>query len=120
MTLKARDAAATLPTALAVLAYTAVRQGWGVPLVGDSRRWAAAAIVLLGMASCSLGRHQAGGPTMIALSLLGVAALLFAVLAVVTASSTWLVLLTVATVGLWLASTLRHVVERTPHGISPA
>lgn len=120
MTLTRKDTAATLLTALAVLVYAAARQGWGVPLVGDSRRWAAAAILVLGMATCSLGRHGAGGPTTIVLSLLGVAALLFAVVAIATASTLWLALLTVAMVGLWLATTARHVVEGAPRGVSPA
>lgn len=120
MTLTRKDAAATLLTVLSVLVYAAARQGWGVPLVGDSRRWAAAAILVLGIATCSLGRHATGGRTTIALSLLGVATLLFAVLSIATDASLWLALLTLATVGLWLASTLRHSVAGTPHGLSHA
>ena len=41
MTLTRKDAAATTLTALTVLAYVATHEAWAVPLIGDSRRWAA-------------------------------------------------------------------------------
>jgi hypothetical protein len=56
----------------------------GVSLVGSSHRWAAAAILLLGMVTCGLG------------------------------SPTALSLLTAAFAALWLFSTVRHVHERAP------
>jgi hypothetical protein len=55
MTRELKDVVATGLTALAVLAFLATHEGWGVWLVGDSRRWAAAAITLLGVATCGLG-----------------------------------------------------------------
>jgi len=55
MTLTRKDAAAAALTALAVLAFLATHEGWGVPLVGDSHRWAAGAILLLGSMTCGLG-----------------------------------------------------------------
>ena len=38
MTLGRKDFAATLFTALVVPAFAATHEGWGVPLIGDSRR----------------------------------------------------------------------------------
>ncbi len=53
MTCGLKDVVATGLTILAVLAFLAAHEGWGVWLIGDSRRWAAAAITLLGAAPAS-------------------------------------------------------------------
>jgi hypothetical protein len=47
MTAMRKAIAATVATALAVLAYLTTHEGWNVWLIGDDQRWAAAAIVLL-------------------------------------------------------------------------
>lgn len=107
MTLTRKDVAATALTALAVLAFAATHEGWGVPLVGDSRRWAAGAIFLLGMSTCALGSPSRGAGTMV-LSALGTLALGLAVLTLLTGSLTPLSLLVVDIVALWAASTVRH------------
>ena len=112
MALGRKDAAATVLTALVVLAFLATHEGWGVPLIGDSHRWAAGAITLLGLATCALGSPGRGTATRL-LATLGVAALILAVLAVVTASLTPLSLLVVVIVALWAVSTVRHVVSET-------
>ena len=88
MTLTRKDAAATVLTALAVLAYVATRESWNVWLIGSSHRWAAGAATKL--------------------SGIGVASLVTAVWAVWTASLTPLSLLVVSIVVLWAGSTLRH------------
>jgi len=102
-----RDVEATALTVLSVLVYATTHEGWGVPLIGDSRRWAAGAILLLGIATCARGTMDAGIATMF-LGVLGVGALAFGVLALATGSLTWLRLLVVDFVLLWALSTLRH------------
>jgi hypothetical protein len=111
MELTRKDGAATLLTALAVLVFFAAHESWNVPLVGDSVRWAAAAILVLGMVTCALGERRSDAASRI-MGAIGVAALAFAVLALVTGSLTWLSLLTAAFVLLWLASTVRHALPR--------
>jgi len=107
MTLTRRDAAATALTILVVLTYTATHEGWGVPLVGGSHRWAAAAIGLLGIVTCALGSPGRDAPAR-GPAALGILALALFVLALVTGSLTPLSLLVVADVVLWAVSTLHH------------
>ncbi len=107
MTITRNDIEATVLTILVVLVYATTYEGWGVPLVGDSHRWATGAILLLGMATCGLGT-MAKGVTTTVLAVLGVAALVLAVLALWTASLTPLSLLVADIVLLWAVSTLRH------------
>lgn len=107
MELTRRDGVATLLTAAAVFVFFACHESWNVPLVGDSVRWAAAAILVLGMLTCALGTERTGASGGV-LGAIGTAALVLAVWALVTASLTALSLLTVAFVALWLASSVRH------------
>ena len=107
MTLTGKDAAATALTVLAVVTYVASRDGWNVWLVGGSHRWAAGAILVLGMFTCSLGSMTPGFGTKM-LGVLGVFAVALAVAAIATASLTVLSLLVVDIVALWAASTVRH------------
>lgn len=111
MALTRKDAAATALTALAVLAYVATRASWNVWLIGSSHRAAAGAIMLLGMATCSLGSAgKAKGKDLatMALAVVGVLALVCFVWAAWTGSLTALALLVAADVVLWAGSTLRH------------
>ena len=108
MAINRKDVLATLLTAIVVLAFLATHEGWGVWLIGDSHRWAAGAIALLGIGTCGLGRPGCGAATKL-LATLGVLALVLAVLALATGSLTPLSLLVVDIVLLWAASTLRHV-----------
>jgi hypothetical protein len=110
MTLTRKDAAATALTILVVLAFLATHEGWGVPLIGDSHRWAAGAIMLLGAATCPLDSPGRGFATKLCATL-GATALLLAVLAVATGSLTPLSLLVVDIVALWAISTLRHALR---------
>lgn len=118
MTLTRRDGVATGLTALIVLVFFANRQGWDVPLVGDSVRWAAVAVLLLGIASCSAGTDVAGtrGPTMAVFGVLGTVTLAMAVIAVITASQAALALLVLGNVLLWAIATSRHLARDTTHG----
>ena len=108
MTITHKDVEATALTILVVLAYAATHEGWGVPLIGGSHRWAAGAIMILGMATCARGTMEKGIATNL-LAALGVAALALAVLALVTGSLTPLSLLVADIVLLWAVSALRHV-----------
>jgi hypothetical protein len=63
MTRGLKDVVATGLTALAVLVFLATHESWGVWLIGDSRRWAAAAITLLGVTTCGLGSPGKGKAT---------------------------------------------------------
>ena len=107
MSLTRKDAWATALTALAVLAFAATHEGWNVPLIGDSHRWAAGTILLLGMFTCGLGERGRDRWTTL-LAVLGVAALVFAVLALVTGSLTPLSLLVLVDVLLWAGAMWRH------------
>jgi hypothetical protein len=122
MALNRKDAAATVLTALALLVYFASYRGWNVWLVGDSYRWAAGAIMLLGVATCALG--QAGKDitkqaTTLLLAGIGSLSLLFGVWTLLTGSLTALSLLIATFVALWAGSTLRHA-WRPTHGPAPA
>jgi hypothetical protein len=115
MGLTRRDAAATVLTSVVVLVFFAAHGGWDVPLVGDSVRWAAGAILLLGVTTCALGTAEdSAAPKLFAA--LGIASLVFGVLALATGSLTALSLLVATTVLLWAGATLGHVrhVHRPP------
>jgi hypothetical protein len=107
VTLGRKDVTATGLTLLVVLIFLATHEGWGVPLIGDSHRWAAGAITLLGIATCGQGSPGRGIATKV-IATLGVLALVLAVLALATGSLTPLSLLVVDIVVLWGLSTLRH------------
>lgn len=107
MTLTRKDVTSTALTILVVLAFAATHEGWGVPLIGDSHRWAAGAILLLGIGTCAQGSPGKRAATKL-LAMLGVLALVLAVVALVTGSLTPLSLLVVDIVVLWFASTVRH------------
>jgi hypothetical protein len=112
MTLSRKDLAATVLTALVVLAFTATHEGWDVPLIGDSHRWAAAVILTLGAFACGQGEAQ-DLRRLWPFAVLGSIALAFAVLALVTGSLTALSLLVVTIVALWALATLRHAFPRS-------
>jgi hypothetical protein len=102
-----RDLAATVLTALAVLTFAATHEGWNVWLVGGSHRWAAGAIGLLGAFTCGQGSPGKDVATKL-LAVLGTAAAVLVVLALVTGSLTALSFLTLDIVLLWAAATVRH------------
>jgi hypothetical protein len=108
-----KDAAATGLTALVVLTFVATHESWNVPLVGSSHRWAAAAIVLLGIATCGLGSPSRDAAAK-ASTVLGILALPLAVLALAVGSLTVLALLVADTVLLWALATARHAGIREP------
>jgi hypothetical protein len=109
MSLTRRDAASAVLAALVALVYLSNSHDWGVALLG-SNRWAAGAILVLGLGTCALGRgaEDYAQPIVIALSLLGTAALVLAIVALATGSQWALGLLALDTLVLWAGSTLRH------------
>jgi hypothetical protein len=107
MNLTHKDLTATGLTAAIVLTFFATHEGWGVPLVGDSHRWAAVVITLLGMLSCAQGSPGGTGTKLFAG--LGISVLVLAIVAIVTGSLTALSLLVAVDVFLWASSTFRHV-----------
>ncbi len=111
MTLTWKDGAATVMTALAVLVFAAAQQSWNVWLIGSSNRWAAAAVLLLGIGACTMGTagEEMGRQTSTrALAAIGSLSLLFGLWALAMGSLTALGLLVACTVVLWAGSTLRH------------
>ena len=114
MTRGFKDAAATGLTGVSILAFLAAHESWNVWLIGDSRRWAAGAITLLGIATCGLGSPSKGNASKL-LGTLGVLALPLAVLAIATGSLAPLSLLVVDIVLLWAMSTLCHIL----HAMNP-
>jgi hypothetical protein len=113
MTLTRKDVVATALTALAVLVFAATHEGWNVWLVGDSHRWAAGTIFLLGALTCGQGSPDRGIASKVCAGL-GILALALAVTALVTGSLTPLSLLVADVVVLWAVATLRHVFHE-PH-----
>jgi hypothetical protein len=116
MAVSRKDVVATGLTVLVVLAFLATHEGWAVPLIGDSHRWAAGAIALLGIGTCGQGSPDGGRASKL-LATLGVLALVLAVLAIATGSLTLLSLLVVDIVALWALSTTRHAIH-APHAPS--
>lgn len=110
MTRNLKDLIAAVLTLVAVLVFVANHEGWGIWLVGDSRRWAAGVITLVGAVTCSLGSPEKGSATKW-LAALGVLALILAVVALGTGSLTALSLLMADIVALWALSTTRHVLD---------
>ena len=99
MAIGRKDVAATALTVLAVLALLATHEGWNVWLIGGSHRWAAGAILVLGMGTCALGSPDKSTAAKL-LGTLGTLALGLALIA--------LSLLVVDFVLLWAVSTFRH------------
>ncbi len=111
MTLTWKDAAATVMTALAVLVFAAAHQSWNVWLIGSSNRWAAGAVLLLGIGACTMGTagEEMGRHTSTrVLAAIGALSVLFGLWALAMGSLTALALVVICTVALWAGSTLRH------------
>lgn len=118
MFLARRDLAGTTVATLAVLVYVANVQSWWYL---HNNRWAAVTMLAIGAVGCPVGSRIVGeklsGPIML-LGLLGVAALVLAVVAIATASQWALFALCGAIVGLWLGTTLRHGLTPPPRHIA--
>ena len=109
-----KDLAATVLTSAVVLVFLAAHESWDVPLVGGSVRWAAAAVLLLGMATCALGSQRTGAGTAV-FAVLGSRSFALALLAIATGSLAVLSLLVFDVVVLWTAATTRHAIGAARH-----
>ena len=113
--LTGRDLAGTAVAALVVLVYVANVQDWWYL---GSNRWAAVTMLAIGAIGCPVGARIVGekltSPAIVLLGLLGVAALVLAVLAIVTGAQWALLALAIAVVALWAGATLRHAVTPPP------
>jgi hypothetical protein len=93
---------------LAVAVFVTTYAGWGVPLIGDSRRWATAVILVLGLAAGTLSAPGLESRSYVEAGLV-VLAFLFAVLAFATASLVAVALLVLAILALVATSATRHL-----------
>lgn len=82
--------------------------GWGVPLIGDSHRWATAVILILGFAAGTLSAPGLESRSYVEAGLV-VLGFLFAVLAFATASLAAVGLLVLAILALVATSATRHL-----------
>ena len=115
MFLARRDLAGTIVASLVVFIYAANVQGWWYL---GSNRWAAVTMLAIGAIGCSrgarlVGEKLASTPIML-LGLLGVSAVVLALIAIFTAVQWALFGLAIVVVALWAGTTLRHAV--TPPG----
>jgi hypothetical protein len=90
---------------MAVFVVLATHEAWNVPLVGDSHRWAAAVVMALGIAACSVGAKRFNSALF---GVLGAAAFVFGMLALITGSLTPLSLPVADMVVMWALTTFRH------------
>jgi hypothetical protein len=115
MFLTRKDLAGTTVAALVVLVYIANVQGWWYL---GSNRWAAVTMLAIGAIGCPVGARIEGeklnSPAIVLLGSLGVATLVLALLAVVTAAQWALLALAIAVVVLWAGTTLRHALTPPP------
>lgn len=109
-----KDLAGTVVAALVVLVYAAnVREWWYL----GSNRWAAVTMVAIAAIGCPLGARIVGerlSVPIVLLGLLGVAALVLGVLAVVSTAQWALASFAIVIVALWAGTTLRHAVTPPP------
>ena len=97
--------------ALIVAVFVTTAAGWGVPLIGDSPRWATVVILILGLAAGVLSAPGSESSSWVQAGLVTVA-FLFAVLAFATASVAAVALLVVSILGLIATSMTRHLRHR--------
>ena len=107
MTMTRHNAIATIAATLSVLVALTSQQAWGVPLIGDSHRWAAAAVVVLVVAAYLLGEPLEGWHEPVVASL-GVTAVALAILALATGSLVFLWMLVATIIAIRVGLTVRH------------
>jgi hypothetical protein len=102
----AEDAAATVVTAAAVLAFTTTHERWNVAIIGDSRRWTAGLLCVLAVLMLALVVRHIGTA---ATAVVAVAMMALAIVAIWTASLTPLSLLAASFVLAWAVAMIRDV-----------
>lgn len=115
MYLTRRDLIGTVVAALVVVVYVANVQEWWYL---SSNSWAAVTMLVFGVVGCPLGARLVGeklsSAPIVLLALLGVVALVFALIAIVTAAQWALLALALVVVVLWAGTTLRHALTPPP------
>ncbi|HZO96619.1 MAG TPA: hypothetical protein VFB42_04525 [Gaiellaceae bacterium] len=109
-----KDLAGALVAALVVVVYAGNVEAWWYL---GSNRWAAVTMTAVAAVGCSVGARIEGekpSAPIVLLGLLGVAALVLAVLAIATAEQWALLALAIVVVALWAGATVRHAA--TPPG----
>jgi len=106
----AEEVAATLLMAAAVMGFTATHEGWDVWLIGDSRRWTAGLLSVLGVAMFAFVARHIGTTLAVVLAC---AAVCFAGVAFWTASLTPLSLLAATIILVWALAVLRDLFHET-------
>jgi hypothetical protein len=112
-----KDLAGTAVAALVVLTYAANVQDWWYL---GSNRWAAVTMTAIAAVGCPLGARIDEGRLsvpLVALGLLGVAALVLAVVAIVSGAQWALLALAIVVVVLWAGTTFRHALT-PPRGLA--
>jgi hypothetical protein len=108
MTMTRHTAIATTFAFLSALVVLASQQAWGIPLVGDSYRWAAAGAFVLGLGAYLVGEPLEGWHEPV-VGTLGIIALALAILAMATGSVIFLWLLVATIFAIRAGLTVRHV-----------
>ena len=114
MFLTRKDLAGATVAALVVFVYAANVADWWYL---GANRWAAVTMLAVGALGCPLGARLTAetlSAPIVVLGLLGLTALVFGVLAIVTAAQWALLALTMVVVALWVGTTLRHAFTAPP------
>ena len=109
-------------TGLAILVvgvFLATWQGWGVPLIGDSHRWAAVVILALALLAGALEAPGSEPPANVLAGLV-IVAFLLGVIALASGSLAALVLLVAAILALVAVDTARHTRQARSRGTQAA
>jgi hypothetical protein len=116
MSLTSKDAAAAVVAVLVALVYVANVQDWWYL---GSNRWAIVTMALIGANGCAFGvRAQEKTTTpIVLLGSLGAAALVVAVVGVITGSHAMLLALMIVLLTLWAGTTLRHAAVPPPRAL---
>lgn len=110
-----REFRATLFTLVGLTLALSVVQGWGWPWLSDARA-GIIALGIAGFAACTTSNADATkfsikDPFVIAAIAAGIVVLAAGVIGLFANTLTYLVVMMVATAGLWLIATTRHLVE---------
>jgi len=110
-----KEVGATLITAVALTLALSVTQDWNWPLLSDARA-GIIALGVVGLGACMLGGSAATtfsmkDPFVIAAMVIGLALLGAGVVGLFVNTLPYLIVMMVATFGLWLVATARHLLE---------
>lgn len=110
-----KEVAATSITAVGLTLALSVTRGWNWPFLGDARA-GIIALGVVGLAACSMSGSTARSlsikdPLVILAIATGTVLLAVGFVGLFVNTMPYLIVMMVATVGLWLVATTRHVIE---------